>query len=540
MAPQGVALLIWLTPLSLATILPLDARSQISKRALQPAALPAPWQFIGCFSDSPEHRVLSRDGYYSTTAMTGLDCAKYCIQKGYTIAGTEWGAECYCDTVLDPTAVWYPPDQCAKPCTGNAAEACGGYGMISVYSDATPGPFVNPGVNGYTYSGCYSDSWDTRTLFGPFPVAGGADHMTVAECTAACNALGYSVAGLEYSGECWCGNSIESWAQLFDETESPDVSGCNMLCKGNLTEYCGGSWKLSIYSKTPANKMQHGPANIADSPVVLSSAPADSTSLIANSTQSASSTSTSVASISASSTTFSSSSSSTAPAPLPPTASSSSSTTTLTTSATMVASATTAALMASSRVPVNVITGGEFEDPALWSSWNALPDPSSSNAGALKALGPVKSTDAYNGSYSYQISEDPTLIENSARTLCLQQNITFARAGQYAFIAYIGRIAYPLSDLVSSTDQISYTVYIDGNIIYQGRVCNPSIGDCTVAAQSGKKMYNAVTGTYQVAASAVGGHNFRLCTTFSSIGKTGKQDVFLVDSISLVGPSRGG
>lgn len=77
--------------------------------------------------------------------------------------------------------------------------------MLSVYfanKDAPKGPSVNPGPPGWTSYGCYQDG-NPRTLShtdGSIQFS----NMTVALCTSACGSNGYTLAGVEYSGECYC------------------------------------------------------------------------------------------------------------------------------------------------------------------------------------------------------------------------------------------------------------------------------------------------------------------------------------------------
>jgi hypothetical protein len=61
-------------------------------------------------------------------------------------------------------------------------------------------------------------------------------------CTAACSAAGYPLAGTEYSGECYCG-------QVYSNGGAEVQTGCNMVCNGNSTETCGGSNRLSVWSR---------------------------------------------------------------------------------------------------------------------------------------------------------------------------------------------------------------------------------------------------------------------------------------------------
>jgi hypothetical protein len=68
--------------------------------------------------------------------------------------------------------------------------------------------------------------------------------MTVELCTAACAKGGYSYAGVEYGGECYCDSTIRNnGAQVKD-------GRCSMSCNGNNNEICGGSNGLSMYQLT--------------------------------------------------------------------------------------------------------------------------------------------------------------------------------------------------------------------------------------------------------------------------------------------------
>jgi hypothetical protein len=71
--------------------------------------------------------------------------------------------------------------------------------------------------------------------------------MTIAACTSACQAAGYILAGCEYAGECWCGNTFANGGTVAPPT-ADGLSGCSMQCNGNLSEYCGGGNRLDVYN----------------------------------------------------------------------------------------------------------------------------------------------------------------------------------------------------------------------------------------------------------------------------------------------------
>ena len=164
-------------------------------------------------------------------------------------------SECYCDHNL-VGATPEPETDCSMPCKGNTSEICGNGNRLSVYTtggSTSVSPATNPGPAGWSSLGCYTDSTSTRSLRYGQSVSAGSDAMTVAQCTNACGAAGYSLAGVEYARECYCDSQIQNQAAKAD-------TGCDMTCTGNSSEYCGGSNRLNIYqasgSSTPSTPAQ--------------------------------------------------------------------------------------------------------------------------------------------------------------------------------------------------------------------------------------------------------------------------------------------
>ncbi|THU87877.1 copper radical oxidase [Dendrothele bispora CBS 962.96] len=93
---------------------------------------------------------------------------------------------------------------------------------------------------GWSYAGCWVDNAHGRIIENTQP---GNSGLTVESCIATCAGQGFSVAGMEFADECYCGNRFVNGA-----TEAQTDTDCNMACAGNAGEPCGGPNRLSVYS----------------------------------------------------------------------------------------------------------------------------------------------------------------------------------------------------------------------------------------------------------------------------------------------------
>ncbi|MCJ1315893.1 hypothetical protein MMC15_001213 [Xylographa vitiligo] len=224
----------------------LEARSNLLKRQtlVEPSSYTGNWEFTGCYTEGTNGRALSGSSTTSNT-MTDESCIAYCGGLNYFYAGTEYSDECYCGNSLGGGSAVATSTDCDMACSGNSTEACGGPNRLTLFQNgatAPAGPVQDPGPPGWSLLGCYTDS-GTRTLPVGMATPGGSGSMTVALCTTACKNSGYILAGVEYAGECYCGNAIAN------NGPAPDgFTGCNMLCNGNSSEYCGGPNRLDMYT----------------------------------------------------------------------------------------------------------------------------------------------------------------------------------------------------------------------------------------------------------------------------------------------------
>ncbi|KAK1994676.1 WSC domain-containing protein, partial [Colletotrichum falcatum] len=171
----------------------------ISKRASAPATLAHGYTYQGCYVDVG--RTLSEDAT-ANGQMSNDACTDFCFSKGFAYAGTEYYNECYCGNALAKGGVIAKEADCTTACSGNATQPCGGPNRLSLYkSSQLTGPSVNPGVGDWSSIGCYTEGTTGRALtYGVGTVP--ANQMNVANCTAACAAANFILAGVEYSGEC--------------------------------------------------------------------------------------------------------------------------------------------------------------------------------------------------------------------------------------------------------------------------------------------------------------------------------------------------
>jgi uncharacterized protein (DUF2141 family) len=193
------------------------------------------WVGLGCYNDTVGDRTLSTEIYSIPGAsMTVELCLAACQAASFTLAGLEYAGECYCDNKLENYGGPASDGSvgCNMACNGNTTEICGGPNRLSMYS-----------LSGWASLGCYNDTVGDRTLSTEIFSIPGAS-MTVELCQAACKAAGFTLAGVEYAGECYCDNKLENYGG----PASDGSVGCNMACNGNAAETCGGPDRLNMYS----------------------------------------------------------------------------------------------------------------------------------------------------------------------------------------------------------------------------------------------------------------------------------------------------
>ncbi|CZR57380.1 related to beta-1,3 exoglucanase precursor [Phialocephala subalpina] len=157
--------------------------------------------------------------------------------------------------------------------------------VTSTSSSATSTPTLahKQTVGAYTFQGCYTEGTGVRALTSASFYNYTA--MTIEMCASDCS--GYSYFGVEYGGECYCGNTLASTSTL------AALSDCSFICPGNSYEYCGAGNRLEMYLLSTS-------ASSSSSPVSSSTPKSSSASSVVSTTSFSSSKSSTVVSSSSS------------------------------------------------------------------------------------------------------------------------------------------------------------------------------------------------------------------------------------------------
>lgn len=209
------------------------------------------YNYLGCFHEAyTGPRLFPYELLNPNASMDNANCQNVCFASAqYAFAGTEFGDECWCGNIPPPLANQDTLDiYCNSACPGDGNDRCGAASYLSVYYDPTKyvaganpalyGPQTIQTVGNYIYIGCYSEATTVRALTGRIPPAP-ANGFTIELCEAAC--MGYTYFGMEYSNQCFCGNTINA-GSVNQSSSSPSTNGCSMPCTGNRNEYCGGKF----------------------------------------------------------------------------------------------------------------------------------------------------------------------------------------------------------------------------------------------------------------------------------------------------------
>jgi len=197
-----------------------------------------PWNYRSCWGEPQQGRALPNKIISSgATAQTCLDAA---TAMGFAHAGLEYGGECWA-AIAEPYGGEIPESYCDMPCSLDTSQSCGGGFTLTLYSAATIAkPMTTVASTGtWYYAGCWGEPAVGRALGVPIDNNAGG---TIETCLAIAQSLGYTYCGLEYGGQCFCSPDNKSiYGGAIPQ------SYCDMPCKGNSAEFCGGGNTLSLY-----------------------------------------------------------------------------------------------------------------------------------------------------------------------------------------------------------------------------------------------------------------------------------------------------
>ncbi|XP_060850898.1 uncharacterized protein LOC132929522 [Rhopalosiphum padi] len=207
------------------------------------AAQKTEYKFLGCFLEEnlltlgEESRVL--------TPVTPQSCSDFCSEKQYTFFILKQNT-CHCSKNYISRLMRQLDFECSIKCSGDTSASCGGPpNLVSSYTTdkSKANNFIAHG--GYPipiYLGCYAETPnddENRLLKGP---AGPITYNTPQKCSVKCFNMGFLFFGVTYGTECWCGNQRPAKSSKVDDIN------CNTPCSGDSNQFCGGGWKMGIYS----------------------------------------------------------------------------------------------------------------------------------------------------------------------------------------------------------------------------------------------------------------------------------------------------
>lgn len=212
-----------------------------------------PFKYRGCYTDNSTGGRALQYQFPDDTTLTIESCVQECSAKGYTIAGMEYGKQCFCDTYLRNSATLVGDSDCSMSCAGDDSEDCGAGNRLSVYINgrlkkASPVTVQKTGLPGnWQYQGCLTDSAQNRALM---YMTYWPTNNTNVHCLNLCAQYGYGAGGTEFGEQCFCGDASTVIAS--GATIQPDTD-CNIVCPGTnkaTSYYCGGGNRISYYTWT--------------------------------------------------------------------------------------------------------------------------------------------------------------------------------------------------------------------------------------------------------------------------------------------------
>jgi len=84
------------------------------------SGLPTPWEYNGCYIDNANGRIMANE-QPDNDGLTVEQCVVFCNTSNFTLAGMEFGVQCFCDNnVIDGGTLAPEDSDCNMSCGGNA------------------------------------------------------------------------------------------------------------------------------------------------------------------------------------------------------------------------------------------------------------------------------------------------------------------------------------------------------------------------------------------------------------------------------------
>lgn len=123
------------------------------------AALPTGWKYGGCYVDNINGRIMEGQ-QPDNDKLTIESCVSTCVGLGFSVAGAQYGKQCFCDNYVRKEAPLADDKECSTNCAGDSSEKCGAPDRMSVYSKGdlivlpNPAPQTGGLPGSWKYQGC--------------------------------------------------------------------------------------------------------------------------------------------------------------------------------------------------------------------------------------------------------------------------------------------------------------------------------------------------------------------------------------------------
>ncbi|CAJ1970366.1 unnamed protein product [Cylindrotheca closterium] len=203
-----------------------------------PSTISPTIEYLACGSDDALDRDLSVLGSVRASVS---GCRTICSDIGFVYSGLQEGLLCFCGNSYGNYGTGGV--SCNSACAVDSGESdCGGVSANSIYwSGAAVAPVAELDDN--LYCGCMGDVPSQRDLkhFSPYLDLGQK------ACIYYCRSKNFDFAGLQFTNQCWCGNSAGLHGPSNDcnmNCQFPEASNCY---DGSSSCTCGGSNANNVF-----------------------------------------------------------------------------------------------------------------------------------------------------------------------------------------------------------------------------------------------------------------------------------------------------